>query len=58
MPGRSGDSGELWLSQPGLPGRVFLVSKVHGVNESQVLAFAAKLNVTAMPVVAVPTTGG
>ena len=52
------NSGELWLSQPGLPGRVFLVSKVHGVAESQVLAFAASLSVTTMPVGVVPSAGG
>jgi hypothetical protein len=49
--------GELWLREPSLPAHVFLVAKVLGVNESQVLAFAATLNVSTMHVVTVPTAG-
>jgi hypothetical protein len=54
----NGKGGELWLSEPSLPSHVFLVTKVLGLNESQVLAFAASLNVSTMHVVTVPTTGG
>jgi hypothetical protein len=52
--------GELWLREPSLPAHEFLVAKVLGVNESQVLAFAASLNLSTMPVVTVPdpTAGG
>jgi len=55
-----GDSrgGELWLRQPGLPARVFLVAKVRGATQRQALDFAATLDVTAMPAVHVPATGG
>jgi hypothetical protein len=54
----SSKGGELWLSEPSLPAREFLVAKVFDLNESQVLAFAVSLNLSAMPVVPVPTTGG
>jgi hypothetical protein len=56
--GQTGQGGELWLRQPGWPAQVFLVAKALGATESQALAFANTLNVTTMPRVIVPATGG